>query len=369
MMPCSLGIHLLLGAGILAVQDSFFRAEPERGALIPVEWLEEDPPITPDQRPDDTPRASITLLARPSFRDPHASVGGATMRRQMREAVILGSLTVNSAPVDPLDAAPPDIPRPIVESAPVEPVPVQPTAPLIAQLEQAMTAERWSEAIETVDQLMLVAPNHHEQLKTYRSRLEEWQALSDQAEQLLSQPSPLPSQSLTPDPPDLDPPDPVAAVPPPPLPARIPATPNTQEPQTLGDPSTGSGGMTAAGVAASAQENLEPIVESPQPATQQDMDWGSYLSQLQREVLAHWQIQGAGQSHTTRLQLTLARAGTIEGIQVLDPSGDALVDAAVVSAIRQAAPFDPLPEGYERFVFELDVLSGAIQVQPSVWQE
>ncbi len=388
MMPCSIGIHLLLGTGILALQDSIFRTEPERVALIPVEWLEVDPPIAPDPMLVDTPRASIMLLARPGFRDPHASTGGATMRRQMREAVTLGSLKVSSAPVNSLDVISPQMLSPVevddpveaapiavppVEPIPVEPVPVQATAPLIAQLEQAMTAERWSEAIATVDQLMLVAPNHHEQLKTYRARLEEWQALSDQADQPLSQPSPLPPEAPTPALPNS-----VAAVPSPPLPERISTNPNSGETQTLGDPNTspssqgstsqGSGGTTAAGVAASNQDSLEPIAEPPQPATQPDVNWGSYLSHLQREVLDHWQIQGAGQSHTTRLQLTLARSGTIEGIQILEPSEDALVDAAVVSAIRQAAPFDPLPEGYQRFVFELDVLSGAIQVHPSVGQ-
>ncbi len=404
-MPLSVGIHVVLGAGLWAVAEYWLLKSPPEPdwlgvQLIPIEtW---DPIEEPDRGIEDPIQAATALRVQPRFRDPHASVGGATLRRQIREAVPLGSspdsppnqATSDETVQDPqlLDpvagSAMPDVDDVDVVAADdnsvqswgTEAAALDPTPFLVQQLEQAIAEQDWSEAIATVDQLVLVAPNHTQRLQAYRSRLQEWQdfeAAQQQAE------APTPAQPQDPIASDLaqssvpsrqDPlaltPDPGVLPQAPSEPMSQPSAPPSEDPllNAQRSDSQGSGGGATAGVAASGQTDPALEMGSAQPLTQSNTDWGSYLSQLQRRVTEHWQIQGSGYSHTTRVQLTLASQGNIEGIRILAPSDDALVDAAVISAIRQAAPFDPLPQGYRRFVFDLDVLSGRVQIQQSQQQ-
>ncbi len=399
-MPLSVGIHVVLGAGLWAVAEYWLLKSPPEPdwmgvQLIPIEtW---DPLEQADRVPEDRIQAAVALRVQPRFRDPHASVGGATMRQQIREAVPLKSPAESSPSQTSSDETAQDPQRldPVAGStmpsvvaveensvASTEALASDPTPFLVQQLEQAIAEQDWSEAIATVDQLILVAPNHTQRLQTYRSRLQEWQDF-EAAQRQADVPVPTPAQDpIAPDliqssvpsiedPLALDP-DPVLLPQPPAEPAPEPSVLPPEDPLPLFDPqgsdSHGSGGGATAGVAASGQTDPALEIGSAQPLAQTNTDWGSYLSQVQRRVTEHWQIQGAGHSYTTRVQLTLASQGGIEGIRILAPSDDALVDAAVISAIRQAAPFDPLPPGYRRFVFDLDVLSGRVQVQQSQQQ-
>lgn len=384
-IPLSVGIHVVLGAGFWAVAEyGLLKSPPEPDwlgvQLIPVEtW---DPIEEPDRVTEDPIQAAIALRVQPRFRDPHASVGGARLRQQIREAVPVRSSS-DSPPNRTLGD--PQLLDPVagsgiaaVESGGTEAPALDPTPFLLQQLEQAIAEQDWSEAIATVDQLVLVAPNHRQRLQAYRSRLQEWQDFEAAQQQAEAPTSPQPQDptasdwaqsslqlraeplALAPDPGVLAPSEPIFQ----------PSAPPSEDPLLSAQRSDGqgSGGGATAGVAASGQ--TDPALErgSAQPLTQSNTDWGSYLSQVQRRVTEHWQIQGSGYSHTTRVQLTLASQGSIEGIRILAPSDDALVDAAVISAIRQAAPFDPLPEGYRRFIFDLDILSGRVQVQQSQQQ-
>ncbi|NJK63529.1 MAG: TonB C-terminal domain-containing protein, partial [Synechococcaceae cyanobacterium SM2_3_1] len=103
---------------------------------------------------------------------------------------------------------------------------------------------------------------------------------------------------------------------------------------------------------------------SPGPANlaaEADLQWGAYLAHLQTAIQQQWLIQSTNhESHLTRIKLTLRADGSLEHILVTDSSGDDLVDSAVVSSIRRAAPFHPLPEGNlsPSLTFRLDILSG-----------
>ena len=70
----------------------------------------------------------------------------------------------------------------------------------------------------------------------------------------------------------------------------------------------------------------------------QDVDMGSYLQQLQRQVRQQW-IPGMTQnSRQTVVFFTVSRSGQVTNLRIVRPSGSNTTDTAAVSAIRRAAP-------------------------------
>lgn len=66
--------------------------------------------------------------------------------------------------------------------------------------------------------------------------------------------------------------------------------------------------------------------------------------------------QKAGGSGTVQVGFTVGADGSLQGVRVLQSSGDAAVDALGLDHIRRAAPFAPPPEGAARqmaFAFEV----------------
>jgi len=66
--------------------------------------------------------------------------------------------------------------------------------------------------------------------------------------------------------------------------------------------------------------------------------------------------QKAGGSGTVQVGFTVGLDGSLQGVRVLQSSGDAAVDALGLDHIRRAAPFAPPPEGAARqmaFAFEV----------------
>jgi protein TonB len=68
--------------------------------------------------------------------------------------------------------------------------------------------------------------------------------------------------------------------------------------------------------------------------------------------------QANGVEGQTRVEFTLRRDGTLETVEVVKPSGSTALDDAAVAAVRDAAPFPPLPEDQrgDRIQFLLDVV-------------
>lgn len=96
----------------------------------------------------------------------------------------------------------------------------------------------------------------------------------------------------------------------------------------------------------------------------QDVDMGSYLQQLQRQVRQQW-IPGMTQnSRSTVVFFTVTRSGQVANLRIVRPSGSNTTDTAAISAIRRAAPFAPLPSGFAynslkiSFTFNINVSGG-----------
>jgi len=96
----------------------------------------------------------------------------------------------------------------------------------------------------------------------------------------------------------------------------------------------------------------------------QDIDMGSYLQQLQRQVRQQW-IPGMTQnSRQTVVFFTVTRSGQVTNLRIVRPSGSNTTDTAAISAIRRAAPFAPLPSGFAynslkiSFTFNINVSGG-----------
>ncbi|MDX2272675.1 MAG: TonB family protein [Cyanobacteriota bacterium] len=209
----------------------------------------------------------------------------------------------------------------------------QPSPPLFNQLETAVEKQNWQAALAITEQMLRVEPERQAELMAYRHHL-------SQLQQPL--PTPLPVVKAV-----KATPLPIVKATPPPTPLFPPA------PLEKG---SGHGGQTVG--FAQTQSQLAGEVKL---AAQADVTWGSYLAQLQEEVEKTWLIQNADHAYVTVVRLTLNRSGQLQQLDLTTPSGDPLVDAAVLSSIQRAAPFAPLPANYrgERQTFEIDVLSGS----------
>ncbi|MGA1285652.1 MAG: TonB C-terminal domain-containing protein, partial [Prochlorothrix sp.] len=73
-----------------------------------------------------------------------------------------------------------------------------------------------------------------------------------------------------------------------------------------------------------------------------DVEWGPYTAQLQQQVESQWQPDADFESKV-EVYFEVNRWGTVEKLDVLQPSGDVTIDLAAKSAILQAAPFPPFP--------------------------
>ena len=96
-------------------------------------------------------------------------------------------------------------------------------------------------------------------------------------------------------------------------------------------------------------------------ARREDIDISSYLEQMQQRVKQHW-IPGLSQSsRRTVLNFTINRSGRVSNIEIAQTSGLSVTDKAALKAIKQAAPFTPLPIGYTsnyihiQFTFDINV--------------
>jgi TonB family protein len=92
-----------------------------------------------------------------------------------------------------------------------------------------------------------------------------------------------------------------------------------------------------------------------------DSGIAAYLQQLQERVKQQWVPELSQTSRRTVLHFTVDRSGHINGLEVAKTSGFTVTDQAALSAIKRAAPFGPLPAGYEpgyvniQFTFDINV--------------
>ena len=75
------------------------------------------------------------------------------------------------------------------------------------------------------------------------------------------------------------------------------------------------------------------------------VDYGPYLSDLQRRIKRAWFPPKGGESKRIKVGFEVHRGGEIAKLSVIDSSGDAVADQSALKAVENASPFRPLPAG------------------------
>ena len=145
-------------------------------------------------------------------------------------------------------------------------------------------------------------------------------------------------------------PTPIAVVSPKPAPDMVPMPASAPAPAAQSTGSGSSSGGTGSG--------------SGDSGDGADVDYGSWLSAMQRKVKKAWFPPRGNESNKIVVAFKAHRDGTVTGIKMVTSSGVAVADQAAVEAIKQAQPLPPLPAGSPdviqiNFKFDYDVFSGS----------
>jgi TonB family protein len=111
------------------------------------------------------------------------------------------------------------------------------------------------------------------------------------------------------------------------------------------------GGGRGLGGGFPAPSNSDPNFNLPGPQILSDtmgVDFDPYLLRVYLSVQRNWysvipEIARLGRKGRTILQFTIMKDGSVQGLQMMDGSGTASMDAAAQSSIRLSNPFPPLP--------------------------
>jgi periplasmic protein TonB len=79
--------------------------------------------------------------------------------------------------------------------------------------------------------------------------------------------------------------------------------------------------------------------------------FGAYADLVVKRVTEKWQTSGMAGMHSAPMVIVtfdILRDGSVRNSQIAQRSGNATVDSSALRAVMDAAPFPPLPQGYER---------------------
>ena len=79
----------------------------------------------------------------------------------------------------------------------------------------------------------------------------------------------------------------------------------------------------------------------------QDVNMGPYLDMLRRKVEQQWHPEVSSASEQTTIYFSVSRTGQLSELRVFQSSGSTLTDQAALKAVQRAAPFNPLPDGFQ----------------------
>ncbi len=125
--------------------------------------------------------------------------------------------------------------------------------------------------------------------------------------------------------------------------SNIPRAPETSGGSSYGMPgAAGAGG--ASGAAGNPGANQYPD-RAPSLAAQADIDFGPYMSSLQRKIKRAWKPPRGTESNRIVVTFSVRRDGSLADLKlsVKSPYPDA--NLAALDAVSRAAPFDRLPSG------------------------
>ena len=86
--------------------------------------------------------------------------------------------------------------------------------------------------------------------------------------------------------------------------------------------------------------------------------FGGYVQALQQRISSKWRIdetEARLKSLPCVVEFEILRDGRIQGIQVLESSGNQSADLAALRAVTEANPFSQLPQGYRGLVTRIEV--------------
>jgi len=94
-----------------------------------------------------------------------------------------------------------------------------------------------------------------------------------------------------------------------------------------------------------------------------EVDFGSYLADMQRRIKKAWFPPKGNESKRISLKFKISKSGEVSRIRLVESSGLQIADAAAITAIETAAPFAPLPAGAPdqveiKFTFDYNVFNG-----------
>jgi TonB family protein len=95
--------------------------------------------------------------------------------------------------------------------------------------------------------------------------------------------------------------------------------------------------------------NSSSMKSGPSPNVNSDgsVDFDSYMENLQQSIKRAWFPPKTNESKSTVVRFKINEDGQLFGLRLHKPSGDAASDAAALRAVKNAAPFQPLPAGAE----------------------
>lgn len=94
-----------------------------------------------------------------------------------------------------------------------------------------------------------------------------------------------------------------------------------------------------------------------------DVDFGSYLAEVQKRIKKNWFPPRGNESKSCTLKFKVLKDGSLGKIKLVTSSGIPIVDQAASTAVKNSAPFPPLPAGSPddidiKFTFDYNVFNG-----------
>ncbi len=127
-------------------------------------------------------------------------------------------------------------------------------------------------------------------------------------------------------------------------------------------PSVPRGGSGGDGASGNPDANNNPGGK-PSVAANADVDFGPYMADLQRRIKRAWFPPRGQESRRVVVIFKVHSGGELSDLRIDKSSGVATADQAALEAVRNAAPFRPLPNGAPsvvdiQFTFDYNVFSG-----------
>lgn len=112
------------------------------------------------------------------------------------------------------------------------------------------------------------------------------------------------------------------------------------------------------------ESQVEERIDSGEPEVlEQKVDFNPWMRKIQKDIKNNWHPPKGSESKKVVVMFSVDKYGLLLHSEVTVSSGIIEVDEAALSAIKDTADFDPLPEGFKKqsidiqFTFDYNVFS------------